>query len=321
MSLLERLNGAYKPLAEKLADMITGSYEVEKTGGSTQKVTEKPNIFKRVGGKKTTVTQDYIPKDNTIKEAEQLNVPEYKQVEPYESPKVANPRKENLFNKARAKVENLFDGNEQEASVLETQPEVVEPVITQEASDNITEQPRFTKDSIIFQEHGIGDGLPYLKQEGKKVSLKELYKTYQLRPLQKPINKITINDPEEGTYVIDTPEKLSIAHEIKAIADEIAPEYTNYLLKLAQKEGGYKRDAFRAAKDNPGGGDDMGIFQINSKSFPSVTRELANDVRFATLWAIALINSANPKKGDNVYSGQEKWMANESVKRSSINIE
>ena len=121
--------------------------------------------------------------------------------------------------------------------------------------------------------------------------------------------------------MIDTPEKLSIANQIKAIADEVAPEYTNYLLKLAQKEGGFNTKAFRGEKDNPGGGDDRGIFQINSKSFPTITNEMAQDVKFSVLWAISLIESTTPKKGDGRYSGQEKWMADPAVRRSSIIIE
>ena len=130
-----------------------------------------------------------------------------------------------------------------------------------------------------------------------------------------------ITDPEEGTYVIDTPEKLSIANEIKAIADDIAPEYTNYLLKLAQKEGGYDRKANRPEDQNPGGGVDRGIFQINSKFFPTVTDEMAQDIKFSVLWAISLIESGNPKKGDGTRTGQEKWIADPAVRRSTISIE
>ncbi len=178
-----------------------------------------------------------------------------------------------------------------------------------------------TKDNLVFQESNVGNGIPYVKKDEKIVPISEVAKTYTPPKVTKPIKKIVITDPEEGQYVIDTPEKLAIANQIKAIADDIAPEYTNYLLKLAQKEGGYDHKAIRPEDQNPGGGVDRGIFQINSKFFPTVTDEMAQDIKFSVLWAISLIENGNPKKGDGKRTGQEKWIADEAVRRSTIEIE
>ena len=181
--------------------------------------------------------------------------------------------------------------------------------------------PEFTKDDLTFQEEGVGSGIPVVKTADGYKNISDIYKTFELPEQANPIKRIVINDPDEGEYIIDTPEKLAVANTIKSVADKVAPEYTEYLLKLAQKEGIYKADQFRGEEKNPGGGDDQGIFQINSKSFPSVTKEMANDVVFSTLWAISLINSQTPVAGDGKRTGQEKWIANEAVKRSSITIE
>lgn len=113
-SLREQLFGPAKSIRDKLSEAINGSYEVQKTGGNTQTVINKPNIVERLKGEKTTTTTDYIPKDNTIPKAEPITI-DINKVETKPSTDIANPRKENLFNKARAGVENLFDGNKQTA--------------------------------------------------------------------------------------------------------------------------------------------------------------------------------------------------------------
>lgn len=177
------------------------------------------------------------------------------------------------------------------------------------------------KEDLVFQESNVGNGLPYVKKDDKVLPISEVAKSYTPPEVKQPIKRIVITDPKEGQYVIDTPEKLAIANQIKAIADDIAPEYTNYLLKLAQKEGVYDHKAIRPEDQNPGGGVDRGIFQINSKFFPTVTDEMAQDIKFSVLWAISLIENGNPKKGDGKRTGQEKWIADEAVRRSSIEIE
>lgn len=327
IDLRKTLFGEKRSLREKLADLIIGSREVKYTKGEkATEVLERPDIISRLKGDKDRYYLNTGEEDpNKIKAPLETINPITPKIETPPTTPIAEPRKENLFNKARAKVENLFDGNEQEATVIEstTPPKTAplpEPEVPVPASVDVQSSP-ITKDSLVFQESTIGDGLPYVKTKEGVKSISEIYKTYKPKPVEKPIKKIVINDPQEGTYVIDTPEKLDIANQIKAIADEVAPEYTDYLLKLAQKEGGYNHKSTRPEEQNPGGGVDRGIFQINSKAFPTVTDEMAQDVRFSVLWAISLIESASPKKGDNRFTGQEKWMADPAVRRSSIIIE
>lgn len=177
-------------------------------------------------------------------------------------------------------------------------------------------QANFDKTQLRFQEATVGNGLPYVELPDGPTPITDVQID---APLTQEIKHLRIVDPEEGEYVVDTPEKLAVANEIKRIADAIAPEYTDYLLRLAQKEGGYNPKARNA--DNAGGGVDRGIFQINSDAFPSVTDEMADDIKFSVLWAVSLIESANPVKGDGQYSGQEKWMADPAVRRSRTEIE
>ncbi len=227
----------------------------------------------------------------------------------------------NFFDKAK----RVLSGEDKEVKVtvpFEPRPAMLETSTDPEADAKaVVSTGAVKKENLVFQESNVGNGIPYVKQGDKAVPISEVAKSYVPPKPAQPINKIVITDPEEGTYVIDTPEKLSIANEIKAIADDIAPEYTNYLLKLAQKEGGYDRKAIRPEDQNPGGGVDRGIFQINSKFFPTVTDEMAQDIKFSVLWAISLIESANPKKGDGARTGQEKWIADPAVRRSTISIE
>ena len=221
-----------------------------------------------------------------------------------------------------------FSDTQAASAINSVQPQIP-PVVEEPKLNTQTELGKkkftlgsdITKDKLVFQEHKVGNGIPYVKTDNGKVSILDIAKNLEVNPPEKPIKRLVISDPEEGIHIIDTPEKLSIANEIKAITDKIAPEYTNYLLKLAQKEGLYNSSAFRGEKDNPGGGDDRGIFQINSKSFPDVTKEMADDLRFSILWAISRIESGTPKKGDGRYTGQEVWIADPAARRSSITIE
>jgi len=209
-------------------------------------------------------------------------------------------------------------GLEQAANVIDAvEPEgpkeekvvQIETVQEKEAREN----PPIQKEDLVFQEATVGDGLPYIKTDGETKSIKDVYKTYKPEP-KREIKPFVVNDPQEGKFVVKDPEQLAIANEIAAVADNVAPEYTSYLLRLAAKEGVYNREAFRGEKENPGGGNDRGIFQINDKFFPTVTDEMANDVTFSTLWAISLIESGGESGGQ----GQKKWVANEAVLRSTI---
>ena len=49
---------------------------------------------------------------------------------------------------------------------------------------------------------------------------------------------------------------------------------------------------------------DRGVFQINNKAFPQITDEKAQNVEFATLWAISLIQAGK----------QHKWVADQYIK-------
>lgn len=125
--------------------------------------------------------------------------------------------------------------------------------------------------------------------------------------------------------VITDPEQLKVAGTIKAIADRVNPDYTNYLLKLGNNEGTLKADArnynFKDGTASTsisdavhhGGVDsvDRGPFQINSKAFPQITDAMADDPSFATLWAISLIDAGK----------QSKWMANDKSKKTKVSYE
>lgn len=180
--------------------------------------------------------------------------------------------------------------------------------------------PKFTKNDLVFQESNVGDGVPYIRQGDTTTSIADVANTLPTTP-KKPISAVTITDETGSSSTITDKEQLAVINEIAAVADAVAPEYKNYLIKLAFREGGLKRDAFRPEEKNPGGGEDRGVFQINSKAFPSISQEQANDPRFATLWAISLIESANPVTGDQKREGQEKWYSNDWAKAAQIEIQ
>jgi hypothetical protein len=124
---------------------------------------------------------------------------------------------------------------------------------------------------------------------------------------------------------ITDPSALKVAGTIKAVADQVNPDYTNYLLKLANNEGVLKADQrnynFKDGKSstNPadaahhGGVDsvDRGVFQINSKAFPHISDAVADDPARAALWAIGLIDAGK----------QSKWMANDRSKETKISYQ
>ena len=110
-----------------------------------------------------------------------------------------------------------------------------------------------------------------------------------------------MTDPRKGfSRVITDPKKLAVAERVAQISDTVAPQYTNYLIRLAEYEGTLDP---KARNDN-GTSTDRGLFQINSKAFPQITDKQADDVEFATLWAIALIQAGK----------QNKWVADKFIK-------
>jgi len=127
-------------------------------------------------------------------------------------------------------------------------------------------------------------------------------------PKETPISikSLSITDGNQ-TWNIEGEDKMKIANRIKYITDKINPSYTNYLLKLANFEGVYDD---KQTNKNSDGSVDRGIFQINSKAFPQITSEMANDLDFSILWAISLIDAGK----------QHKWVANDKSKVSKITL-
>jgi len=173
---------------------------------------------------------------------------------------------------------------------------------------------RLSPSDIRFQESSEGfRGMPYIG-EGEDSQWLDEYE-FEPTPVTNPITSLQIEDPRDATadefsqqgVTITDPEQLKVFNTIKSVADEVAPEYTDYLMRLAWYEG---RGNAQNRLDNGERGVDRGIFQINSKSFPDVPDEFADDPVKSTLWAISAIESGN----------QEKWRADEYVKNAKTNI-
>lgn len=183
-------------------------------------------------------------------------------------------------------------------------PVAVEPV-----------KPQVTKEMLKFQDSSPGfRGMSYVENEGKTTFLDEF--NYTPPKVKQPIKRIEISDPRDATApdtakqgtVIEDPERLALANTIKAVADEVAPEYTDYLLRLAWYEGRYGSKTEN--KNSNGKGVDRGVFQINTEAFPDVPDEFAQDPVKATLWAISVIESGK----------QDKWVADQYVKKAKTKI-
>jgi hypothetical protein len=157
------------------------------------------------------------------------------------------------------------------------------------------EKPTTVK-NLKFSENGI----PTLETGTQSVPID---KFSVARAPVAPMTALKITDPRKGfSKTITDPKKLEVARQIAQISDTVAPEYTNYLIRLAEYEGGLKTNARNDKNTN--GGVDRGLFQINSKWFPQITDEQADDLQFATLWAISLIQAGK----------QHKWMADKLIK-------
>ena len=175
-------------------------------------------------------------------------------------------------------------------------------------------QRRLTSTDLKFQETQEGfRGMPYVEKDGESKFLDEY--DFEPTPNKNQMTRLEITDPRDATadefsqqgVVIDDPEQLKVFDTIRSVADEIAPEYTDYLMRLAWYEG---RGNAQNRLDNGERGVDRGIFQINSKSFPDVPDEFADDPVKATLWAISAIEAGN----------QDRWVADEYVKNAKTNI-
>jgi len=191
-------------------------------------------------------------------------------------------------------------------------PEEVSLPIKPEAESE--PQRRLTSTDLKFQETQEGfRGMPYIG-EGEDSKFLDEYE-FEPTPVTNPITSLQIEDPRDATadefsqqgVTITDPEQLKVFNTIKSVADEVAPEYTDYLMRLAWYEG---RGNAQNRLDNGERGVDRGIFQINSKSFPDVPDEFADDPVKATLWAISAIEAGN----------QDRWVADEYVKNAKTNI-
>jgi len=136
MSLREKLL-PLGSLRDKLAELVTGSYSVTKIDApaNTIKTVDKPNIIDRIKGERTET--QYVDSTSLLPYKNDKYKTDYQTVEPPPKPDLPKVRKKNLFNKARAKIEGMFDDKDTpplEASVVNTEtptPEVVEePVVT-----------------------------------------------------------------------------------------------------------------------------------------------------------------------------------------------
>lgn len=112
-------------LRERLSELVTGSYTVTKITdpADTIKVVDKPNIIERIAGDRTET------KHLDTTSLRSYNDTNYKtdlpSVEPLPEPDLEKPRKKNLLNKIRAKIEDVFDG-EDDSEVVATAIEAVE---------------------------------------------------------------------------------------------------------------------------------------------------------------------------------------------------
>jgi hypothetical protein len=150
--LLQPIRGAATSVKDKLINLqdkageaITGSYEVKKLNDTTNVVTDKPNILGRIGGQRTeeyvTKKQEPRPPDTTIPTMSYNTGIEFNPSD------IEAPRKEGLFNKLRDKVEDVFDGDEQAASLPESQNIIPEPQVNQ-----INNQDNLIKEQDIDDE-------------------------------------------------------------------------------------------------------------------------------------------------------------------------
>lgn len=155
-------------------------------------------------------------------------------------------------------------------------------------------------------------------------------------PEIEPIQKLTITEKGSGAvHEITDPRQLEVANTIKRVSDAVAPEYTSYLLRLANFEGllypdtrNYMfNDTFinsegkevHYSSRNPedaekyGGlwSTDRGVFQINDAAFPAIPDEVADDPVRATLFVLSAIEAEK----------QDKWYADQRTKNAKLKYE
>lgn len=196
-------------------------------------------------------------------------------------------------------------------------PNIVDRIMGQHTTTQTIDAPKpdpaqpapltkIDKSNLVFKEFGNGDGIPHIQDGANSTPIDKVNFT---PPDTQKIKSISISDPRKGfSQEITDPHKLAVANEIKKISDAVAPEYTDYLLRLASYEGKYDP---HTVNDNGVKGIDRGVFQINNKAFPQITDQMAKDVKTSTLWALSLIQSGK----------QHKWVADPYVKDAKTNIQ
>lgn len=219
-----------------------------------------------------------------------------------------------------------------ETSITIGEPQITrakEPTIQTEAT--IGQGPTYTAKDFVWQE---GKFMPYMKLPDGEIKEIKDFQTSDFVPLSSPIQKITITENGE-THEITDPKRLEVANQIAMVARAVAPEYENYLLRLANFEGLLEKDtrnymANNKVKNSRGrkvqfssrnvedmdahGGlwsTDRGVFQINDAAFPAISDEIADDPVRATLFVISAIEAGK----------QKKWLADERTKNAQLTYE
>jgi hypothetical protein len=116
-----------------------------------------------------------------------------------------------------------------------------------------------------------------VKNEGVKVTKKAVEvekveaKTYKKKVIKKKVVKAT---------------------GVRAIIIAAAKRYgvsANTMLNLARCESGFNPKAFRSYKKNPSGGNDRGLYQINSRWHPEVSNTCAYSATCSANWTARMI--------------------------------
>ena len=250
------------------------------------------------------------------------------------------------FGAARDAISGLRP-EEQIASVQERQEDrdvYTDPDIVDKDAESTfkrdTEQETISRPRIQFSEKDLrwqeGQYMPYVADPNAEGGFREISE-FQIDdfPQNTPIKNIEITEPDGQVHKLDG-EQLEVANEIARVADAVAPQWTDYLIRLANFEGLSRKDTrlymahdtyineegeevhHRSRNiedmDKWGGhwSTDRGVFQINDHFFPSIPDEIADDPVRATLFVISGIQA---KKQEQL------WHADQRAKAAKTNIE
>lgn len=181
-SLRQKLFGGAKSLRDKLAESITGSYEVKKLNEDTNYVTDTPNILERIGGQRTesypVKKQEPRPLDTS------MPIMSYDTERASEVEKPMKPRKENLLNKLRDKVEDVFDGDGQQAAVIEALPPGAQKIDAEDSAPEGSNVERINgelitspKEARIYDAEKFRKGIVYNENRGAIAAGKNPYES------------------------------------------------------------------------------------------------------------------------------------------------